>query len=333
MKHKKGLLVTLVVLAIFVIVVIALVTTAYVDDVKDLETEVNNQFLQSWQQHIEDDTKLNEMVMPGSHDSGCNNMMPLARTQAHDIIDQLNGGVRYLDLRVTNKGDDLVIFHGPIKGQKFSKVLADINTFIANNPTEFLVLDFQHLGKNVNEAVLDAITSTLPMQKAMLKSQFANIEDTSIGEIRNNNVNFVIVWNNEEECNNADYLYFRDTNLYSFYDGKVHRNVDTFVLIKHFATYYDRYQNKGFFVLQSQRTAPMLLDKPSNLEREAKSSFNSFLETVKTNSALLDKTNIVMRDFIVSDLNTVKLILSLNINKNQIKESSLETFTTNTTLN
>lgn len=326
-KILKGFIV---VLLIFLLIAIGLIIYAYTDDAGILYNELKPEnFLSSWQQYINDDVSLNNIVIPGSHDAGCNNMMPLARTQGHDIIDQLNGGARYLDLRVTNKGSELVIFHGPIKGQKFSKVLNEINSFISNNPTEFLILDFQHLGKNVNNAVLNAIKNTLPMDKALIKSKFSTIEETTMKNIRDNNINFVIIWNNENECNNADYLYFRDTNLYSFYDSKFHKKQDTNELIGHFESYYDRYQNKGFFVLQSQRTAPMLLDKPSHLEIQAKNLFNNYLNDLK-NSKNLAKTNIVMRDFLVSDLNTVRLILSLNLDKNNVKTEYIELFTNNT---
>ncbi len=317
-----------VILTIILSIAIGLLIYIYTDDADILYKKTNpDKFLSEWQQYISDDTTLNNMVIPGTHDAGCNNMMPLARTQGHDIIEQLNGGARYLDLRVTSKADDLVIFHGPIKGQRFSKVLNEINTFITANPSEFLILDFQHLGKNVNSKVLDMITSTLPMNKAMIKSKFANIEDTTMKDIRDNNINFVIIWNNEIESKNADYLYYRDTNLFSFYDSKFHRKQDVKELINHFQTYYDRYENKGFFVLQSQRTAPMLIDKPSHIEIEAKHLFNQYLIDLKS-SENLAKTNIVMRDFLVSDLDTVKLILSLNLDKNNVKSEFIDLFST-----
>ena len=314
-------------------IMVGFVIYAYTDDSAMLYTKQNpDKFFSEWQQYISDDTILNHMVIPGTHDAGCNNMMPLARTQGHDIIDQLNGGARYLDLRVTTKGDDLVIFHGPIKGQSFGKVLNEINKFIDTNPTEFIILDFQHLGKNVNKKVLDKITNTLPMQKAMLKSKCSNIETTTMKDIRDNGYSFIIVWNNKDECNNADYLYYRDTNLYSFYDSKYHRKTDDTKLVEHFQNYYDRYNNTGFFVLQSQRTAPMLLDKPSHLEIESKDLFNEYVVKLKT-STNLAKTNVIMRDFLVSDLDTVRLILSLNLNKNNIKSEYIELFSKKTAIN
>src|SRR5258708_6461052 len=54
------------------------------------------------------DQKLGDIVIPGTHDSGSfsPDMVGIARTQDHDLGQQLEGGIRYLDIRVLWSGPD-----------------------------------------------------------------------------------------------------------------------------------------------------------------------------------------------------------------------------------
>lgn len=316
---------------IIVIAVSGLLIYVFTDaDYGFTKKQETNAFLTSWQDSISDATKLNELVMPGSHDAGSNGMMPLAQTQGHDIIDQLNGGVRYFDLRVKFQGDTLVIFHDIITGQKFENVLSDISEFTAAHPSELLVLDFQHLGDTAHEATIQALKDGLDLSKAMKKSALPTIENATMADVRDLGYNYVIVWTNTTEAESEDFLYPRTTSLKSPYDGNEHKKSPQ-ELITHFQTYYDGYNGEGFFVLQAQRTAPFILVKPSALEYEFKPHINEYIAALAT-SPNLSKTNIIMRDFVSHDINNVRYILKLNITKNLVKSECIENFTIETTI-
>lgn len=326
-KLKKGGVIALCILGVFLVIVAALLIYMFTDKDYGLSAPLNaDPFFCEWQSYISDEAKLNEIVTVGSHDAGTNGMMPLAMTQGHQIADQLKGGARYFDVRVTNKGKELAIFHGIIKGQSFSTVLNDVKTFIEQHPTEFIILDFQHLGDKAHAATLAAIENTLDMSKAMKKSECPNIETTTMGDVRAKGYNFVIVWKDGAEAEGKDYLYARETNLFSPYDAKLHRSKDPNKLIAHYQNYYDDYNGKGFFVLQAQRTAPVfLIDKPSGMEVEYKPIINAYIDAL-ADSTNLAKTNIIMRDFVVSDMDNVKKILKLNLDKNLVKADMLSTY-------
>lgn len=296
----------------------------------ELKTAVEaDEFFAKWQSYIADDAALNDVVTVGSHDSGTLGMMPLAETQGHSFADQLKGGVRYFDIRVTEKNGELVIFHGPIKGQKFEKVLNEIKNFITSNPSEFLVLDFQHLGDKCHDKVMTMITEILGTDKAMKKSLCPTVEGTTMGDVRAQNINFVIVWKEASETKDRDYLYARTEYLSSPYDGKIHRSKNVDDLISHYAEYYDGYNGNGFFVLQAQRTAPnILFDRPADNEIAYKEKINNYVSTLSDDN--LAKTNIIMRDFVVSDMTNVKTILSLNLKKGLVKTDKIAEFTLKT---
>ena len=67
------------------------------------------------------------------------------KTQNLDITNQLNGGIRYIDIRTGSKPDDdsLYFIHG-LYGPKIDDILNQINQFLLQNPLEVVFIDFQH---------------------------------------------------------------------------------------------------------------------------------------------------------------------------------------------
>lgn len=123
------------------------------------------------------DRMIKDVVLPGTHDSGTYDITATstiapaqdipswvnavyglglagvgiasviadwAKAQPLDILKQLNMGIRYLDLRVVYNGDDYYICHG-MYSAPVNDVIAQVNTFISQNPREILILDFNHL--------------------------------------------------------------------------------------------------------------------------------------------------------------------------------------------
>ncbi|XP_066926141.1 PI-PLC X domain-containing protein 3-like [Clytia hemisphaerica] len=67
-----------------------------------------------------------------------------SRTQGATIIQQLNAGVRYLDMRIGYRADvDDFFFVHALYGFKISKMFEEIQTFLNDNPKEVIILDFQ----------------------------------------------------------------------------------------------------------------------------------------------------------------------------------------------
>ena len=108
--------------------------------------------------------KLNQIIIPGSHDSATDQMTkrsPYARfnklhrisqelvymwakCQHHTIYEQLMDGIRYLDLRIENHQSGWKTFHGLISNCLLN-VLDQVGRFASNHPREIIIVDFQHL--------------------------------------------------------------------------------------------------------------------------------------------------------------------------------------------
>lgn len=66
-------------------------------------------------------------------------------TQRDDIKQQLNGGIRYLDLRVATKpGTNNIYFLHGLYGAEVSKPLLDVASWLTSHANEIVILDFQH---------------------------------------------------------------------------------------------------------------------------------------------------------------------------------------------
>ena len=66
-----------------------------------------------------------------------------SKAQNWTIPYQLNGGIRYLDLRTCHASDGLRLCHA-LAGDPLSTVINAVATFSANHPMELIVLDFNH---------------------------------------------------------------------------------------------------------------------------------------------------------------------------------------------
>lgn len=101
----------------------------------------------NWMEEIDGEKFINEFSIPGTHDS-CALYEPLkelAQCQTHTITDQLNMGVRYLDIRANVVKSDLAISHGPIfQGITFDKVIEQCRDFLRKNPSETIIISLKH---------------------------------------------------------------------------------------------------------------------------------------------------------------------------------------------
>ncbi|XP_029053702.1 PI-PLC X domain-containing protein 2 [Osmia bicornis bicornis] len=66
-------------------------------------------------------------------------------TQHDNVKEQLNGGIRYLDLRVATKpmNGDIYFVHG-LYGSKIYQPLQQVAEWLSSHPNETVILDFQH---------------------------------------------------------------------------------------------------------------------------------------------------------------------------------------------
>jgi hypothetical protein len=103
--------------------------------------------LPDWMRGLPDDRLASQVSIPGTHDSAtfpCDYHRPchIYQCQSLPFLQQLNNGVRFLDLRV-NSQQPLSLGHMAIEYLPFAEATADIARFLRAHPSEFLILAFQ----------------------------------------------------------------------------------------------------------------------------------------------------------------------------------------------
>jgi 1-phosphatidylinositol phosphodiesterase len=107
-----------------------------------MNTDTAAPALACWMSKLSDDSALNQLTLPGSHDSCAYTVEdPLAKTQGANLAEQLTRGVRVLDIRCRHEGDVFHINHARIPlGLMFDDVIAVCAEFLARHPGECIVM-------------------------------------------------------------------------------------------------------------------------------------------------------------------------------------------------
>ena len=96
-----------------------------------------------WLKNVNDETSLRSLAIPGSHDTlALYSIADLAgQCQSLSLKDQLNLGVRFLDVRLKENKGELNVVHGFIDQKlTFKDVDKTINDFLKANPSEFIIM-------------------------------------------------------------------------------------------------------------------------------------------------------------------------------------------------
>ena len=198
---------------------------------------------ESWMGDLSDSISgrtLHELRIPGSHDSGSNVLgdgiapgepcvyaaVPCiirgwSVCQVASVSEQLRAGCRYLDLRTASvKGKpDLRIVHGLVGGPVL-EVLEQVSAFLAANPHEIVILDFQHFYE-VSQAQqaallgqcleLFGVAGCIPPEKA---------KTATIGELWTAKTRVLLLWGDAQFApTRPDNLCERPSSIYSPWAG------------------------------------------------------------------------------------------------------------------
>ncbi|KAL1838594.1 hypothetical protein VTJ49DRAFT_2490 [Mycothermus thermophilus] len=123
--------------------------------------------LSSWMSNLSSSLPLSALSIPGTHNSPtCHVALPSVRCQAVPVVDQLNNGVRFLDVRVScppfnsssnNNNPDILpainlslvhsAFPVALFGRKYlSSLLSTLYDFLAAHPSETILLSLKREG-------------------------------------------------------------------------------------------------------------------------------------------------------------------------------------------
>ncbi|MES9509714.1 phosphatidylinositol-specific phospholipase C [Streptomyces sp. NPDC000609] len=111
-----------------------------------------------WMGAIPDATALQRLTIPGSHDSGARYGGPWTECQNTTIAEQLDSGIRFLDVRCRITGGSFAIHHGAsYQNLMFGDVLGACWDFLAAHPSETVLMRVKQEYSEESDAAFRAV--------------------------------------------------------------------------------------------------------------------------------------------------------------------------------
>mmetsp|Transcript_36477 Transcript_36477/g.58045 ORF Transcript_36477/g.58045 Transcript_36477/m.58045 type:complete len:382 (-) Transcript_36477:89-1234(-) len=103
----------------------------------------------TWMARIPDSTNVTSMFIPGTHDTMADSGGDLAECQSWSLKQQLESGIRVLDLRFKHDADFMKCFHGIIDLHKddIHDTIPVLESFLMENPTEAIFARIKREGQ------------------------------------------------------------------------------------------------------------------------------------------------------------------------------------------
>ncbi|MET9885168.1 phosphatidylinositol-specific phospholipase C [Streptomyces sp. NPDC006430] len=113
---------------------------------------------QDWMAGLGDATALQRMTVPGTHDSGARQGGLYVACQNTSIAEQLDSGIRFLDVRCRVTGGSFAIHHGSFyQGMMFGDVLVSCANFLAAHPSETVLMRVKQEYSEESDATFRAV--------------------------------------------------------------------------------------------------------------------------------------------------------------------------------
>ncbi|MEU5151965.1 MULTISPECIES: phosphatidylinositol-specific phospholipase C [Streptomyces] len=113
---------------------------------------------QDWMAGLGDATALQRMTIPGTHDSGATRGGLYVACQNTSIAQQLDSGIRFLDVRCRVTGGSFAIHHGSFfQDLMFGDVLVACRNFLAAHPGETVLMRVKQEYSGESDATFRAV--------------------------------------------------------------------------------------------------------------------------------------------------------------------------------
>ena len=287
----------------------------------------DNMIYDKWMSYIKDEVKITSLVIPGAHNAGSYGMKKMAECQKDNLYTQFLFGMRQFCLRLdTNRRGELVLAHGISKGDLLENALRDIKKILETSNSEILLLDIreyypQKIGpitlryKADKNKVNDILSKYISPEKYAY-TDFDHIKEVTLGDIRKAGKRYILINDNE------DYFFSKNCSQILPWEKAVNgAKAESFA--KETLRFFDDYKTDGLYWFQTQQT-PNLgtqigLTPPKKLDNDLRKYFPDIIKGIENNPFYLESANIIAGDFMTEDYMKSKLILNLNLLKDNVK--------------
>ena len=131
---------------ISIVTSVVVLLTAFLGFSNILKQKIKDQSYADWMKSLDDSLSLREVNMPGSHDTmALYSIADLAgQCQSLSLEEQLNLGVRFLDIRLKEENNKLKAVHGFIDQKaSFAQITKVVESFLNKHTNEFLIMSIK----------------------------------------------------------------------------------------------------------------------------------------------------------------------------------------------
>ena len=183
----KNILMGLLIL-ILIILIAALVFIGVANSGVGARELTESDFHTDWMKQLDNEATLNEIYIPGTHDSGAlHSFLGVSgQCQSYNIEEQLKMGVRFFDIRLQLRDNKLAVVHSFVDQKlTFEEVLNDYRDFLEANSSEFIIVSIKQDADSENSSIpfADAVEDALNTHLTSLLNSSTSLP-TSVGEAR-----------------------------------------------------------------------------------------------------------------------------------------------------
>lgn len=141
----------------------------------------------NWMSRLPDDILFRDITIPATHDSCANRdllgLPSISSNQDLSLGQQLEAGVRCIDIRITEKGDGYGIYHGPVFMKMMLSDVVDVcRAFLQENPSEFILMFINY--ENGHHRLATPVIADLRDSDADLFFQGGSLSGVKLEDIR-----------------------------------------------------------------------------------------------------------------------------------------------------
>lgn len=299
-----------------------------------------NDFTKSWMSNIADNTLVKEIAMPGSNDAGLSTAGRSAKTQHFTCAEQLDTGIRYLEINVRNKKEQLHAFYGSKMGENVEEILAGVVAFLKANKTETVILDFTGFNNQPQQQLVSLIKKHLVPNGSytyIVRNIITNKLDTDfINSLKLSDARgraIVFMDGDGNSYLDETFIFKRNDNegnrlftaLQSYCNEKDNKKSSSKYIATLDSTLAKYKQvNEGICVLQGQLHDGTSLLGPAYYESKHANNMSQYVKGL-ADSTNLQTVNVITRNFV--DCTKACQIIALNVAKGNLKTDKADSFT------
>lgn len=115
-------------------------------------------FSENWMSYLDDNKKLTELTIPGTHDTCTYRVGGLYQCQTMNLETQFKSGVRFWDIRLKVKNGKIYAYHGDkYLDITFDNILTTSSILIQQFPSECIIMSISHEGNQDNVELYDKL--------------------------------------------------------------------------------------------------------------------------------------------------------------------------------